>query len=75
MHYPHTFLLTILLDDRNPALFCGRICFIATAEEQTFTGVDELVRLMRAQIEKYGGYQARDSMSAGGDADQGEETV
>ncbi len=73
MRQPHTFLLTILLDERDPALICGRICFVATAEEETFTGVDDLLRWMRAQVEKYGERLARDSTSAGGNADQEEE--
>ncbi len=72
MRQPHTFLLTILLDEHDPALFCGRICFVATAEEETFTGVDDLVRWVRARVETYGERMARDSMSAGQDVDREE---
>lgn len=47
MRQPHTFLLTVLLDDDDPSRFCGRVRLVATGQEVTFTQAEELLQFLR----------------------------
>jgi hypothetical protein len=54
MRQPHTFVLTLLPDDQNAGFLRGRIRLVASEEEATFIGINELIHLIRWQIAKYG---------------------
>jgi hypothetical protein len=60
MRQPHTFLLTVLLDDHDATTLRGRVRFIASEEETSFVGIDELIRFMRTQVERYDEALGRD---------------
>ncbi len=47
MRHLHVFLLTLLLDDQDTELICGRIRSITTGEEATFERVEELAAWIR----------------------------
>jgi hypothetical protein len=53
MRQPHTFLITVLLDDHDTTTLRGRVRFIASGEETSFVGINELVPFIRLQIEKF----------------------
>ena len=52
MRQPYTFIVTLLLDDQAPDLFRGRVRYVATDAEMTFTGVEELVACLCAMYAK-----------------------
>jgi hypothetical protein len=66
MRLPLTFVLTLLLDDQNPGLFHGRVRSVATDDEITFSGPDELVALLRSEIVQVKPEPAPDSSAPDG---------
>ena len=51
---PRSFLITILNDEVDPDLICGRVQTITTAEEKYFRGMDELHQILRQRSEHRG---------------------
>jgi hypothetical protein len=74
MRQLHTFVLTLLPDGQDAAFLRGRVRAIATTEEATFVGLDELIQFIRSQVEKYGGVAVQDNAPGQGLPPQRSET-
>lgn len=65
MRRRHTFLLTVMASEENPACLQGRIQFIGTGITRTFQNMADLQRLIESEITRSESQPARDEQTLG----------